>query len=245
MLVHKEWRTDFQENGIDPHVWNHEIGYIRNHELQYYTDSALNSYVENGELVIRALKLSDKNCPYTSASLNTMGKVEFLYGTLEMTAKLPYGTGIWPAFWTLGADFPTVGWPFCGEIDIMEMLGGVGHTHRGGGDYELFSTLHFPGEETYLSENHSVVMLTSSERLCDGYHRYGMKWDEESIQFMFDGEVWAEWDIRSIESFHKPHFLLVNIAVGGDWPGDPDENTVFPQEYRIREIRYIPRNHHS
>ena len=97
------WSEEF-DNGIDPAVWGYEIGYIRNNELQIYTDDPKNAYTENSCLVIESIKTGDPDCPYTSASINTLGKQEFLYGRLEMRAKLPFGKGIWPAFWTLGVD---------------------------------------------------------------------------------------------------------------------------------------------
>lgn len=240
ILQKKSWTADFAKKGLSEEIWNHEIGYIRNNELQYYTDSGENSYIENGELVICARKSDDPDRPYTSASLNTQGKVEFLYGKLEMEAKLPYGTGIWPAFWTLGRQHGIKEeWPECGEIDIMEMIGGRGSEKTGGGDAEYFATVHYPDEATICEDGLRSARL-AGKSYCDGYHKFGVLWGKEAISFCIDSLVWKTISIADIPAFHKSHFLLVNIAVGGDWPGEPDAATQFPQIYRIKSITYTP-----
>lgn len=238
-MLDKDFTISFNGDCISKEIWNYEIGYIRNSELQYYTDSQENSYIENDELVICACKTNSDEFPYTSASLNTKGKFEILYGKLEMIAKLPYGTGIWPAFWTLGSTFSkNEHWPLCGEIDIMEMIGGRGSLHNGGGDSEYFSTVHCIEESSLLIS--SVSKRIESAAFCDDYHKFGMLWDEDEISFMLDDEVWKSINIKNVPAFHKPHFILINLAVGGDWPGSPDETTVFPQKYRIKSITYTP-----
>ena len=122
-----EWELIFEEhfNGkdINRYIWNFEEGFIRNHEPQYYTDRPENARIDNGELIIVTRREEYKGASYTSASLNTQGKREFMYGLLEIRAKLPHGRGIWPAFWTLGSDFGKNDWPLCGEIDILETIG--------------------------------------------------------------------------------------------------------------------------
>lgn len=240
ILREKGWSADFEKNGLSEEIWNYEIGYIRNNELQYYTDSRENSYIENGELVICARKTDNPDRPYTSASLNTQGKVEFLYGRLEMEARLPCGTGIWPAFWTLGGQFGiTEKWPECGEIDIMELIGGRGSEKSGGGDAEYFSTVHYPEEATICEKGLQRAKL-AGKNFCDGYHKFGAIWTKETISFCVDDLLWKTIPVADIPAFHKPHFLLLNIAVGGSWPGDPDATTCFPQTYRIKSVTYTP-----
>lgn len=239
-ILEKIWKVDFSDDNISENVWNYEIGYIRNEELQYYTNSSDNSYIENGDLVICAQKTGDPSRPYTSASLNTQGKVEFLYGKLEMVARLPFGTGVWPAFWTLGnAHGITENWPECGEIDIMEMIGGRGSEKKGGGDSEYFATIHYPEEATMSAIGVSSARLVDA-KYGDAYHKFGMIWDTETISFYVDDLVWKTVSIVDIPAFHKPHYLLLNLAIGGNWPGAPDETTVFSQKYKIKSIAYTP-----
>lgn len=238
-VISKDWEVDFNSAQIDPSVWNYELGYIRNHELQFYTDSKENARIEDGKLILCAKRDPNAEKGYTSACLDTKGKAEFLYGHIEMTAKLPKGTGIWPAFWMLGSTFEvTEKWPVCGEIDIMEMVGGRGANNNNNGDRECFSTIHFQDVDGKHNQDGSFTKKDFS--LGDDFHTYGIDWDKKKIDFLFDGEKWLTVDISDKTAFHKPFFLLVNFAVGGDWPGDPDENTVFPQKYEIKSIRYRP-----
>lgn len=233
------WSEEF-DNGIDPAVWGYEIGYIRNNELQIYTDDPKNAYTENSCLVIESIKTGDPDCPYTSASINTLGKQEFLYGRLEMRAKLPFGKGIWPAFWTLGVDIKENPWPACGEIDIMEMVGGVNTTfatcpfddHMG--DNVVQATIHYPDERKPLPRAYEL----RHGNFCDDFHIFGIEWTENCIKTYVDDTVYNKLDVSDLPMFHRPHYVLLNTAVGGGWPGDPDETTVFPQKYYIDWVRY-------
>lgn len=233
------WSQEFDSPEIDRDIWRFEKGYVRNNELQCYTDSAENAYIEDSCLVIQSIKTDDENCPYTSASLNTYTTKEFLYGKLEMRAKLPYGKGIWPAFWTLGTDKDENGWPACGEIDIMEMVGGSGRDIATCpfGDYVSDSvvqgTIHYPNEQRF-----SRAFEFSDRKFCDDFHVFGIDWTEDYIKFYVDNVIYNSIDIRQMPEFHKPHFILVNTAVGGAWAHSPDETTVFPQKYYIDWIRY-------
>lgn len=225
------WSEEF-DNGINPDVWGYEIGYVRNHELQYYSDRANNARTENGKLIIEAHLEDYKGFKYTSASLNTQKKQDFLFGRLEMCAKLPKGKGVWPAFWTLGSDYNiTDRWPHCGEIDIMEMVGGTE------GDKTIYVNLHYAknGKHTATSGNNTHTL---DKTFGDSFHIFGMLWDEENIEFYVDDVSVQNYDIREIDCFRKPQYILVNLAIGGDWPGEPDENTIFPQRYEIDWIRY-------
>lgn len=222
------WSEEFEGNTLDETKWSHEIGYIRNHELQYYTDGGHNTFLKNSCLVLQGRKEPFEGFEYTSASIHTAGKAEFLYGRIEMRAKLPEGQGIWPAFWTLGADFAKAGWPECGEIDMMEMIGGEG-------DNRIYATLHYPGSS--LNEISHEASLQEG-RFCDDFHVFGIDWSEDEICWAVDGIIFCRLDIRKKPAFHKKHFLILNLAIGGDWPGAPDTTTVFPQEYRVDWVRY-------
>lgn len=235
------WSDEFDGTEIDRSVWSFEKGYVRNQELQCYVDDADNAFLRAGCLVLRALKTGDPACPYTLASIHTRGKRDFLYGRLEMRARLPYGQGVWPAFWTLGADIAVNPWPACGEMDIMELVGGPERSkdtcplgdHVG--DHIVQGTIHYPGEPKGLQR---AIELRDGRRFCDDFHVFALDWTEESIKISVDGWVYASYDIRNLPMFHRPHFVLMNIALGGAWPGEPDQHTVFPQEYVIDYIRY-------
>ncbi len=234
------WSEEFNGPEIDKNTWRHEIGYVRNNELQYYTDAPENSFIEDGCLVIKSIKTDDPECPYTSASLNTRTKKDFLYGKLEMRAKLPFGAGVWPAFWTLGTNISEVDWPECGEIDIMEMVGGEGRDIPTCpfGDYVSDSvvqaTLHYTNEPKGLQR----AFEFSDRKFCEDFHIFGIEWTEEYIRCYVDNVIYNSLDIRDIPAFHKPHYVLVNTAIGGGWAKDPDDTTVFPQKYYIDWIRY-------
>jgi len=227
-----EWSDEFDDKQIDTSVWGYEIGKIRNHELQYYTDNEKNAYIENGCLVINGIKEDFKDSEYTSASLNTLGKKSFLYGKIEMRAKLPYGQGIWPAFWTLGVNIPQIGWPKCGEIDIIEMIGG---TSEGKSDSRIHANLHYPDKRPPGKGNKFTL---ENAKFADDFHVIGIIWDEEKVSWYVDDELYYSDSIIGIEAFHKPQYILLNLAIGGDWPGSPDETTVFPQKYYIDYVRY-------
>ncbi len=229
------WSEEFDGSEINRDIWSFEEGYVRNHELQYYTDNPENSYIQDGCLVIECRKEDNPQRPYTSAALETIGKAEFLYGKIEMRAKLPYSKGIWPAFWTLGCDINEVGWPRCGEIDIMELIGGIPEKHGQNSDDTIYGTIHYPGEQNV---GNTCSCRLFNEDYCDDFHIIGIEWTEEYIKWYVDGIIYNERDIRNIPEFHKPHFLIVNTAFGGDWPGDPDDTTVLPQKYYIDWIRY-------
>lgn len=233
------WNEEFDGKEINKELWNYEIGYIRNDEPQYYTDSKENAYIEDSCLVIELKKTDDSSRPYTSASLNTLGNFDFCYGKLEMRAKLPYGQGIWPAFWCLGANFKEVGWPKCGEIDIMELMGGEypGNATRPFclhfGDNVVQSTIHHP-EKT--EENISRAMELKDEIYADDFHVFGMEWNDKWIKTYVDSYVYNKIDISNLPAFHLPHFVLVNLAMMS-W-SLPNEKNVFPQKYYIDWIRY-------
>jgi beta-glucanase (GH16 family) len=233
------WSDEFNgpANALpDAAKWTYDLGHGHdgwgNQELETYTNSTDNVHLDgNGHLIIRAL--AGEPGSYTSSRLKTQGKFTIAYGKIEARIQLPYGQGIWPAFWALGADINTVGWPKCGEIDIMENIGkepGIQH-----------GSLHGPG----YSDGNSVTAkysLPSGGKLSDDFHVYTIVWSPESIEFLFDGNSYLKATPQSLPAgaswvFNKPFFLLLNVAVGGNWPGSPDSSTVFPQEMTVDYVR--------
>jgi beta-glucanase (GH16 family) len=241
------WRDDFDQpegTGPDPARWAYDLGASGwgNAELQAYTDSRENSFVvedpaaSNGKaLVIRARRTAAGG--YTSARLKTQGKFSIRHGRIEARLKLPRGQGIWPAFWMLGDSFATAGWPACGEIDIMEVLGHEPH--------KLYGTLHGPGYSASAGVTGHVV-LPPGPSLSDGYHVYAVDWEPGRITWLLDGRPYHTVVAANLPAGGRwvfdddRFFLLLNLAVGGRWPGYPDETTTFPQELRVDYVRVYP-----
>lgn len=231
------WCDEFNgKNGesVDPEKWVIEIGNNNgwgNKELQYYTGNTDNLSIQDGSLVIKALQQEMEGFGYTSARIKTKEKFAFKYGKIEMSAKLPYGQGIWPAFWMLGFDIDTVPWPDCGEIDIMEFIGRSPDT--------IYGTLHGP-------EYHGAIGIQGF--VCHGvdihndFHTYGVEWDSESIRWFFDGKLYHTVLKEKMPAtytwvYDREFFILLNLAVGGEWPLYPDDTTQFPQSYIIDYVR--------
>jgi beta-glucanase (GH16 family) len=221
------WSDEFNYNGLpDSTKWGNEVGFIRNNELQYYTlRRAENSMVADGKLMIIGRKENYKNAGYTSASLITKGKAGWTYGKIEARIKLPTGQGMWPAFWMLGQDRSKVGWPRCGEIDIMEHINNENILH---------GTLH------WFNEKH----VSSGGKIpCDMsfYHNYSVEWNNEAIKWFLDGEKY--WEVTVLDSvnstseFHKPFYIILNLAIGGNWPKNPDTSTQFPDTMFVDYVR--------
>jgi beta-glucanase (GH16 family) len=217
----------------DPAKWVFDIGATGwgNHELEEYTDKTGNVSLDgHGHLAIRAIRSSGGNI--TSGRLKTKGHFEVQYGKIEARVRIPEGHGVWPAFWMLGADFPEVGWPQCGEIDVMENIGKEPALVHG--------TVHGPG---YSGDGgiSAHVSLKRNARFSRGFHVFGVEWSAGSIGFFLDGVRYAGVAPASLQAkrwvFDKPFFLLVNLAVGGDWPGNPDSSTRFPKTMLVDWIR--------
>ncbi|GAB4243279.1 MAG: hypothetical protein Kow0027_02270 [Saprospiraceae bacterium] len=226
------WRDEFNGTTIDPANWKHETGNHGwgNNELQYYTDRPDNSYISDGKLVIEAKKENFGGSQYTSARMISAGLQEFQYGRIDIRAKLPEGKGIWPALWMLGSDFWTTGWPNCGEIDIMEIVGHEPSTVHGTAHWGDFSGNH-------VSYGNSTTL--SSGKFSDEFHVFTIIWDNEKIRWFLDDNLYNTLDITpsALSEFHQPFFFIFNIAVGGNWPGSPDGTTVFPQYMYVDYIR--------
>lgn len=231
------WHDEFNGSSIDEAKWRHEVnGYGGgNNELQYYTDRTENSFVSKGLLNIVANQEvytgSDGTRSYTSARLNTKLTQSFKYGKITARIKLPYGQGIWPAFWMLGSNIDQVGWPKCGEIDIMEMVGGGDER-----DNVIYGTLHW--------DNNGIARQGGNTNLstgifADDFHEFTVDWDSTKVYWYLDGNLFYSLNITdpTLSEFHEQFFLILNLAVGGNWPGNPSEATVFPQTMYVDYVR--------
>jgi len=226
------WSDEFDYTGLpDPANWGNEVGFIRNNELQYYTSQRMeNSVVSDGNLLLIGRKEQYETAGYTSASLTTDGKHSWTYGKIEARMKLPKGQGMWPAFWMLGQNIHQVGWPRCGEIDIME--------HINTEDI-LYGTLHWHNEK-HVSKGTSIPCT------IDQYHNYAIEWEKDSIKWFLDGmkyhAVCIADSVNSTAEFHKPFYIILNLAIGGNWPKNPDETTIFPDTVFIDYVRVFQKS---
>ncbi len=229
------WSDEFNGSSLDTSKWGYEIGTGAsgwgNNELQYYTNRTDNAYVSGGALHIRAKRESYGGKNYTSARLNTNGKFTFKYGYVEARLALPSSQGIWPAFWMLGANIGSVGWPACGEIDIMEAINAENRT---------YATCHWD------CNGHSDYGKNTGNFDITQYHTYGLQWDSQYIRMFVDGnkiyEMYIENNAGGTEEFHRPFYLLLNVAVGGNWPGFAVNDSAFPQEMKVDYIRVYQEN---
>ncbi len=228
------WSDEFKNTGLPDYTkWEYDVGGNGwgNNELEYYTKSCPeNARIKNGILIITAIKENYGGMNYTSARLKTQGKASWKYGKIEARIKLPYGKGIWPAFWMLGNKFSAVGWPACGEIDIMEMVGGTK------GDNTIHGAVHWD-ENGHASDVGKTSL--SSGIFADDFHVFSIEWDSQTIKWFLDGQQYLAIDItpQALSEFHNEFFIILNLAVGGNWPGSPDSITVFPQTMEVDYVR--------
>ena len=176
-------------------------------------------------------KTQDSTAQYTSASINTLGKVGWKYGRIEIKAKLPHGRGIWPAIWMMGTNRSEVGWPKCGEIDIMEFVGNQ--------PKDIYGTMHFP--DPNAEGNKSNGNKITSENLKNDFHLYAIEWNEKTIDVYFNNNKYHSFSIDSAgvgedNPFRKPFYLLLNLAMGANWPG-PIDDSVLPQQFLVDYVR--------
>jgi hypothetical protein len=227
------WQDEFNEASLSTANWTHELGNgcsiglcgWGNNELETYSDAPENIRLEDGKLIITA---RDEGSSFTSARIKTQDKVEVQFGRIDVRAKLPKGQGIWPAIWMLGENITEVGWPACGEIDIMEL---VGHQPA-----QTHGTVHY--------DNNGYQQSTGSTALSSGdfsekFHVFTIVWDYNVITWYVNNKEFKTFRNTNIASypFNKPFFFIMNVAVGGNWPGPPDETTIFPQEMRVDYVR--------
>jgi beta-glucanase (GH16 family) len=238
------WSDEFEGDVLNEADWNRQIvpaGRF-NEEWQAYTESEENAWVEDGYLVIQALHKSAEHghAQYTSARLNTAGKQAWKYGKIAARIQLPYGEGIWPAFWMLGANCNENGgdtpWPQCGEIDIMEMYGSKS-------DAAVEANIHSADADGEHQQMGAVAFHLDSGNFFERFHVFEIEWDEQRIRWKVDGREYAGADISIVDDseFHQPHFILLNLAVGGTHAGRPDESTLFPQTMYVDWVRVYQR----
>ena len=226
------WSDEFDGESIDLSHWTYDLGASGwgNQELQNYTSDSENSYVDDGNLFIVA---RENGIHYTSARMKSIGLQEFQYGRIDVRAILPKGQGIWPAIWMLGANYPTVGWPACGEIDIMELIGSSPNTVHG--------TIHYGADWTQHNYTGSGTSIPWTETFSDEFHVFSIDWDENGITWLLDDQPFYTVDNAVTGSqpypFDNPFFFIMNIAVGGQWPGYPDATTEFPQFMAVDYVR--------
>ena len=238
------WNDEFsQADGTSPDSskWGYELGGggWGNSELENYTSRTNNARILGGQLVIEARAESYGGNSYTSARLLTKGKWSWTYGRMEARIKIPRGQGIWPAFWMLGTNIDSVSWPACGEIDIMENIGKEPTLVHG--------TIHGPG---YSGANGigGPCSLANNAAFADDFHLYAVEWTTNQIKWFVDGQQFFSMTPASLPAgttwvYTQPQFLLLNVAVGGQWPGNPDGTTTFPQQMLVdfvRVYKYVP-----
>ena len=228
------WSDEFASPEIDQTTWTFETGGSGwgNEELQFYTNRTNNSFIEDGKLIIQALKENYGGRSYTSSRLITRNKKYFKYGKIEARIKLPFGQGLWPAFWMLGQNYPTIGWPACGEIDIMELVGGADNR-----DNTVYGTLHWDNNGQHASYGGSYKLPTGI--FADDFHLFSIEWTPKSIKYFVDNIQYHVIDISpaGLSKFQEDFYFILNLAVGGDWPGSPDASTSFPQRMEIDYVR--------
>jgi beta-glucanase (GH16 family) len=228
------WKDEFDYRGLpDQKRWLQEEGYLRNNEKQYYVKGRLeNAYVKDGMLTIQARKDGYMGKEITSASLTTEGKFDFTYGYVEVRAKVPTGRGTWPAIWTLGSNIRSVSWPLCGEIDILENVGY---------DPEM---VHFNAHTK--AYNHSIGTNKSASikiaNFWEEFHVYGMEWTPTELKWFVDGkQVFSfkkEADDETKWPFYRSQYLILNLAIGGDWGGQKGvDDKIFPAKYLVDYVR--------
>ena len=238
------WSDEFDGDTLNEANWNRQVvpaGQF-NEEWQAYTDSEDNARVEDGYLVVQALHKSSEHGhdQYTSARLNTAGKQAWTYGKVAARMQLPYGEGIWPAFWMLGANCSENGgdtpWPLCGEIDIMEFYGSKS-------DAVVEANLHSADDSGAHQQIGAVPFRLKSGKFADRFHVFEMEWDERRITWKVDGKEYASTDISTADDseFHQPFYILLNLAVGGTHAGRPDATTRFPQSMYVDWVRVYQR----
>jgi len=226
------WSDEFNGSSISNTNWAFETGNNNgwgNNELENYANSTRNAFVSDGNLIIEARQ---EGSSYTSARMITKGHQSFTFGRVDIRTKLPKGQGIWPALWLLGSNIDAVGWPACGEIDMMELLGQEPN--------KMYGTLHWGATfASHASKGTNYVLGSGS--FDEQFHVYSMLWKQDSITLYVDDNQFlsvSKTDVAGSDyPFNKDFFFIFNIAVGGNWPGNPDSNTSFPQRMVVDYVR--------
>jgi beta-glucanase (GH16 family) len=230
------WHDEFDGPELDRSNWTFDIGGNGwgNAEWEYYSDRPENVRIEDGMLVIEARQedVSFSGKPYSSARIKTQGLHSWKYGRIEARIKLPYGQGIWPAFWMLGDN--NQGWPASGEIDILEFIGKTPDT--------IYATVHAPGYSGGNGVGSNLVV--SADALKNDFHVFAIEWQENEIRWLFDEQEYFKLTPANVPAewiFDHEFFIIMNLAVGGRWPGYPDDTTVFPQFMNVDYVRVYQR----
>jgi len=233
-----KWSDEFDGGGaVDPTKWVAETGGggWGNNELEYYTNSTENAFVNGGNLIIQAQKQSQGGRDYTSARLITKDKQSFTFGRIDVRAKLPKGQGIWPAIWMLGSDIDQNNWPRCGEIDIMEL--------RGYEPNKMLSTMHY-GTSTADHKYKGTDLTLANGNFSDDFHLFSVVRSKDQIRFFLDGKQYYTFTSNDASPypFNNPFFMVLNVAVGGDFVGNPTAATIntttFPQQMVVDYVRH-------
>ena len=235
LIMHDDFDTDGSPSNA---LWTYDIGNGNattgagwgNNELQYYTNRSQNVKVENGMLQITARKENFMGSQYTSGRIITKGLFEQAYGRFEARIKMPWGQGIWPAFWLVGANVDNVGWPQCGEIDIME--------YRGQEPTKILGTVHGPGYSggAAISKSYSLV----NDRFDNDFHVFGIEWGPAYINFYVDNALYNQITPKDVTGewvYNHPFYIILNLAVGGNFVGSPNSTTTFPQTMLVDYVR--------
>jgi len=218
------WSDEFNGSSVDTTKWvfeNRNVGV--NNEEEYYLPT--NVSVANGNLVLTAKKETYGGQPYTSGKITTFNKFTQLYGRIEARIKLPLGQGTWPAFWMLGNNINTVNWPTCGEIDIMEHINS---------DNIIYGTMHW-NNNGHVSYGHTTTTTTGD------YHIYAVEWDTSSIRWYVDSTLYQTGtiadNVNATDAFHLPFFIILNLAMGGDFPGPTVDEALLPESMYVDYVR--------
>jgi len=233
------WSDEFNESKLNTNDWNYETGGggWGNQELENYTSRSQNVFVSSGNLIIEARKEKYGNNDYTSARITTQGKQEFKYGRIDIRAKLPVAHGMWPALWMLGNNINSVGWPECGETDIMELIGK--------NPKQVIGSLHWKKSDGSVGTFNNAYSL-ATEDFSQHFHVFSLIWSQDSLKILVDDIPYVKASRQDVSDgiypFDNPSFLIFNVAVGGLWPGSPDDTTVFPQRMFVDYVRVFQKN---
>lgn len=228
-----DWHDEFDGTELNMDYWTPIVSGDGggNGEVQFYTDRPENLFLEDGNLVIQAQEEAYRGKLFTSARLETKEKVEVQYGRIEARMQIPVGQGYWPAFWMLGTNIDEVGWPFAGEIDIMENIGSEPKLIHG--------TIHGP---RYSGGNgmSASKRLTTGAEYTDNFHVFAIEWEENEIRWYMDGELYHVQTPETVPDewvYNQPFYMILNLAIGGEWPGYPGRDTEFPQTLKVDYVR--------
>jgi len=226
------WHDEFDSDNLDLTNWTFDLGASGwgNSELEQYTNNPENVRIENGQLIIEARKDANAKYGYSSARIKTQGLQAWQYGRVEARLKLPYGQGIWPAFWMLGDNIATTGWPNCGEIDILEFIGKTPDN--------IYHNVHGPGYSGAKPVGAKVGMTPGT--LLNDFHTYAIEWSATEIRWLVDDKETFKVASSAVPGkwvFDHKFFIMMNVAVGGGWPGFPTTVTVFPQQMIVDYVR--------